>query len=198
MDSFSLRAVRGDLTGANPVDRAKRGSKLHLASEGTGLPLSLLVTAANTPDASVFEALLDDIPKVRTPTGGRRCRPGKCHADRPTTTAAAAATSPAGELGCGSLDGVSSRPPGWVATVGRRSARSPGWPGAGGCVSATTGTPSGSSRSPCWPARGWASTGCPALPIPTHGHHDRSAVAAAAWHTAAASANPVCLSCPNR
>jgi len=72
----------GDLTGANPVDRAKRGSKLHLASEGTGLPLSLLVTAANTPDASVFEALLDDIPKVRTPTGGRRCRPGKCHADK--------------------------------------------------------------------------------------------------------------------
>ena len=82
VDSTSLRAVRGDLTGANPVDRAKRGSKLHLASEGTGLPLSLLVTAANTPDASVFEALLDDIPKVRTPTGGRRCRPGKCHADK--------------------------------------------------------------------------------------------------------------------
>jgi Transposase DDE domain len=82
VDSFSLRAVRGDLTGANPVDRAKRGSKLHLASEGTGLPLSLLVTAASTPDASVFEALLDDIPKVRTPTGGRRCRPGKCHADK--------------------------------------------------------------------------------------------------------------------
>jgi transposase len=44
VDSFSLRAVRGDLTGANPVDRAKRGSKLHLAVDGGGLPLSLLVT----------------------------------------------------------------------------------------------------------------------------------------------------------
>ncbi len=72
----------GDHTGANPVDRAKRGSKLHLTNEGTGLPLSLLVTAANTPDAMVFEALLDDIPKVRTPAGGRRCRPDKCHADK--------------------------------------------------------------------------------------------------------------------
>jgi transposase len=41
VDSSSLRAVRGDLTGANPVDRAKRGSKLHLAAEGGGLPLSL-------------------------------------------------------------------------------------------------------------------------------------------------------------
>jgi transposase len=82
VDSFSLRAVRGDLTGANPVDRAKRGSKLHLAGEGTGLPLSLLVTAANTPDAVVFEPLLDDLPKVRTPAAGRRCRTDKCHADK--------------------------------------------------------------------------------------------------------------------
>jgi transposase len=82
VDSFSLRAIRGDPTGANPVDRAKPGSKLHLAAEGTGLPLSLLVTAANTPDAAVFEALLDDIPKVCILAGGRRCRPDKCHADK--------------------------------------------------------------------------------------------------------------------
>ena len=68
--------------GANPVDRAKPGSKLHLAAEGGGLPLSLLVTGANTNDSLVFEALLDDLPKVRTPAGGRRCRPDKCHADK--------------------------------------------------------------------------------------------------------------------
>jgi Transposase DDE domain len=41
-----------------------------------------LVTAANTHDAVVFEALLDDLPTVRTPAGGRRCRPDKCHADK--------------------------------------------------------------------------------------------------------------------
>jgi transposase len=40
------------------------------------------VTAANTPDAAVFEAVLDDIPRVATPKGGRRCRPDKCHADK--------------------------------------------------------------------------------------------------------------------
>jgi transposase len=82
VDSFSLRATREDHTGANPVDRAKRRSKLHLAAEGTGLRLSLLVTAANTPDAAVFEPLLDDILRICTPAGGRRCRPGKCHADK--------------------------------------------------------------------------------------------------------------------
>jgi hypothetical protein len=53
-----------------------------VANEGTGLPLSLLLTAANTNDAVVFEALLDDIPAVRTPAGRRRCRPDKCHADK--------------------------------------------------------------------------------------------------------------------
>src|SRR4030095_13260185 len=44
VDSFSLRAVRGDHTGANPVDRDKPGCKLHLAVEGGGLPLAVLVT----------------------------------------------------------------------------------------------------------------------------------------------------------
>jgi transposase len=68
--------------GANPVDRAKPGSKLHLAVDGGGLPLSVLLTGANTNDGLVFEALLDDIPPVRTPAGRRRCRPEKVHADK--------------------------------------------------------------------------------------------------------------------
>jgi transposase len=68
--------------GANPVDRAKPGSKLHLAVDGGGLPLSLLVTGANTNDSRVFAALLDDIPPVRTPAGRRCCRPDKVHADK--------------------------------------------------------------------------------------------------------------------
>jgi transposase len=37
VDSFSLRAVKGDLTSANPVDRRKHGSKAHLAGERGGL-----------------------------------------------------------------------------------------------------------------------------------------------------------------
>lgn len=82
VDAVSLRAVRGDLTGANPVDRAKRGNKLHLAVDGTGMVLSLLLGPANRPDQELFEAVLDDVPMVATPAGGRRCRPGKCHADK--------------------------------------------------------------------------------------------------------------------
>jgi transposase len=55
---------------------------VHLAVEGTGLPLSLVVSAANANDSTMLEAVLDDIPAVRTPAGGRRCRPEKCHADK--------------------------------------------------------------------------------------------------------------------
>jgi transposase len=72
----------GDLTGANPVDRAKQGCKWHAVNEGGGLVLSLLLGPANRPDAEFFAAVLDDVPMVATPAGGRRCRPGKCHADK--------------------------------------------------------------------------------------------------------------------
>jgi hypothetical protein len=46
------------------------------------MPLSLLVTGANTNDGTMLEALVDDIPKVCTPRGGRRHRPVKVHADK--------------------------------------------------------------------------------------------------------------------
>ena len=72
----------GDQVGANPVDRAKPGSKLHLAVDGGRLPLSLLVTGANTNDSLVFEALVDDIPPILMPSGQRRRRPERVHGDK--------------------------------------------------------------------------------------------------------------------
>jgi transposase len=73
---------RGDLTGANPVDRGKAGSKLHPAGERGGLPLSVVLSAANANDATMLEAVLDDIPAIWMPSGRRRRRPGKVHADK--------------------------------------------------------------------------------------------------------------------
>jgi hypothetical protein len=46
------------------------------------LPLSLILSAANANDATMFEAVLDDIPPIRMPTGRRRRRPGKVHGDK--------------------------------------------------------------------------------------------------------------------
>src|SRR5829696_8866488 len=78
VDSMSVR----DHVGANPVDRGKPGSKLHLVCDGSGLPLTAAVTAANVNDTTMFPAVLDDVPPVRTPSGRRRTRPGTVHADK--------------------------------------------------------------------------------------------------------------------
>ena len=58
VDSCSVRAKRGgDLTGPNPTDRAKKGTKYHLAVTGDGVPVACLTTAANVNDTVVFERL---------------------------------------------------------------------------------------------------------------------------------------------
>jgi IS5 family transposase len=74
--------------GANPVDRGKPRSKLHLVCEGDGLPLAAVVTAANLADTTMFAALLDDVPPIRTPAGRRRTRPAAVHADKGYDSAA--------------------------------------------------------------------------------------------------------------
>jgi transposase len=53
-----------------------------VAGEAGGLPLSVILSAANTNDSTVFEAVLDDIPPIRMPSGRRRRRPGKVHGDK--------------------------------------------------------------------------------------------------------------------
>ena len=58
LDSCSVRAKRaGDLTGPNPTDRAKRGTKYHVAVTGDGVPVACTATAANVNDTLVFERL---------------------------------------------------------------------------------------------------------------------------------------------
>src|SRR4051794_5080765 len=58
LDSCSVRAKRaGDLTGPNPTDRAKRGTKYNIAVDGDGVPVACVATAANVNDTLVFERL---------------------------------------------------------------------------------------------------------------------------------------------
>ncbi len=58
LDTCSVRAKRGgDLTGSNPTDRGKQGSKYHIATDGDGVPVACTVTAANVNDTLVFERL---------------------------------------------------------------------------------------------------------------------------------------------
>ena len=58
LDSCSVRAKRGgDLTGPNPTDRAKLGTKYNVAVDGDGVPVACVATAANVNDTLVFERL---------------------------------------------------------------------------------------------------------------------------------------------
>jgi len=73
---------KGDLTGPNPVDRGKYGSKIHLVTERSGLPISIGISAANTHDSQALQPLVTAIPPIRSRRGPRRHRPGKLHADK--------------------------------------------------------------------------------------------------------------------
>ena len=58
LDSCSVRAKRGgDLSGPNPTDRRKRGTKYHVAVTGDGVPVACAATAANVNDTLLFERL---------------------------------------------------------------------------------------------------------------------------------------------
>ena len=44
--------------------------------------MTAAVTAANVNDTTMFEAVVDDVPAVRTSSGRRRTRPAKLHGDK--------------------------------------------------------------------------------------------------------------------
>src|SRR5262245_14904775 len=82
-DSSSVRAVHGgEQTGPNPTDRAKAGSKHHVLTDGQGIPVAQIVTAANTADVTQLEPLLDAVPPVRGKRGRPRQRFDRAQADR--------------------------------------------------------------------------------------------------------------------
>src|SRR3954468_14464672 len=55
----SVRAKRGgELTGPNPTDRGKLGTKYHVVVSTDGLPLGAVASAANVHDTRLFPHLL--------------------------------------------------------------------------------------------------------------------------------------------
>ncbi len=59
VDSCSVRAKHGgELTGPNPTDRGKPGTKYHVVVSSDGLPLGAVASAANINDTTMFPELL--------------------------------------------------------------------------------------------------------------------------------------------
>jgi transposase len=72
----------GALTGPNPTDRGKPGTKRHVLVDAGGIPLALVLTPASVHDSLMLEPALDAVPPVRQCAGRPRKRPGKLHADK--------------------------------------------------------------------------------------------------------------------
>jgi len=58
----------GKKRGRTPTDRAKSGTKRHVLTDGGGVPLAVVITAANVPDMRVVGELLD-ARVLRAPAG---------------------------------------------------------------------------------------------------------------------------------
>src|SRR2546426_3210322 len=114
----------GQETGKNPTDRGKQGTKRHLVVDAHGIPLAVLVSAANAHDSKMMLATVDAIEPIRA--AGPVANRTSSMPTRGTTTVtsvwpcASAASSPA------SPAVVSSPRTAWDATAGWSNRRSPG------------------------------------------------------------------------
>ncbi|WP_428832542.1 IS5 family transposase, partial [Amycolatopsis dongchuanensis] len=83
VDSTHLRALKGgNHTGPSPVDRRKSGSKHHLITDATGVPLAITLTGGHRNDVTQLIPLIDAVPPIRGLIGKPRRRPRRLYADR--------------------------------------------------------------------------------------------------------------------
>ncbi|MGW0564961.1 IS5 family transposase [Streptomyces sp. NPDC003016] len=83
VDGSHIRASKGgSKTGRSPVDRGRTGSKHHLITDATGIPLAATLTGDNRNDVTQLIPLLEAIPPVRGKRGRPRRRPDVVLGDR--------------------------------------------------------------------------------------------------------------------
>jgi hypothetical protein len=71
-DGSHVRALkRGPATGPSPVDRGRAGSKHHVLTDATGIPLAVLLTGGNRHDVTQLMPLLDASRQSAGGSGGR-------------------------------------------------------------------------------------------------------------------------------
>jgi transposase len=79
--SFVRAAYGGKETGPSPVDRSKPGSKHHLITDASGIPLASSVTAANVNDITQLAPLYNAIPPVAGQVGHPKKKPDALQGD---------------------------------------------------------------------------------------------------------------------
>nr|WP_127509346.1 transposase [Actinoplanes solisilvae] len=74
--------LKGGPDRGKPGGPGKPGSKIHVVSDRNGLPLTVVVSAANVNDSTMLENVLDNLRAIRQPLGRPRRWPGKLHGDK--------------------------------------------------------------------------------------------------------------------
>ncbi|MFD0340330.1 IS5 family transposase [Streptomyces sp. NPDC127117] len=83
VDGSHIRAPKGgSKTGRSPVDRGRTGSKHHLITDATGIPLTATLTGGNRNDVTQLIPLLRSVPPARGRRGRHRRRPDAVLGDR--------------------------------------------------------------------------------------------------------------------
>jgi transposase len=80
--SFAKAPEGGEGTGPNPTDRGKSGSKHHILTDGTGIPLNATTTAANVNEVTQLLRVLATMPPVGGKPGPDRQLPDRIQGDR--------------------------------------------------------------------------------------------------------------------
>jgi transposase len=154
VDAASVRATKGESpTGPDPVDRGRKGMKLHVLSDAQGIPLAVVVSGANMHDSLALKPLLRGIPAVPVGPAG-----DQGDAD-PSNSARTRRTSPPNTWpGCASggssraSRGPASSPANAsVCTAGRSNGRSLASPATAASPSDTNDRARTSSHFSAWP-----------------------------------------------
>src|SRR3954464_1213129 len=66
-------AFRGAMTGNNPTDRSKLGTKRHILTDRKGIPLSAVISSAKTNDIKLVTDVVDNV-VIRRPSSKYRNR----------------------------------------------------------------------------------------------------------------------------
>ena len=79
LDSISIKSpLGGVMTGNNPTDRSKVGTKRHILTDKQGIPLSAVISSASTHDIKAVTDVIDNTVIKRTfvskPKRGKRQR----------------------------------------------------------------------------------------------------------------------------
>jgi transposase len=137
IDSAASKAPKGgELTGPNPTDRRKKGSKHHVITDAQGIPLAIELTGAQRHDSTQMLPLVDAIPPIQGPRGRPRKRPDGCRVTGLTTRRRAARNC--GSAGSSRRLPAAGRPTAavWGRPVGTSRGR---WPGSINAVASASG-----------------------------------------------------------